>query len=751
MPAATPNELQPLSEAEKTRCIEAGTAFFGLHVWQGAELHVVHPPTSTGKGDTHLLLLGGGFFLMVVGLLRNPWGLLYGPVALFIALTFWNLFAKGRSSWTLRMQSKGFVYTRSGRWFPYKDRIRRGSLAEVSAIQRPSAKVEPKASTAERCRLWIQLGRERLRLPAQPDPQAALLEAIWSQHLGGTVADALPSAARAPAGMGHLYVSDRRPHGARVYAGQARLAPDAPERSVFVHLGHNLWGARIDRYTEVAARLERVAAAGLPHVCPALAVVVLDRAPAVLSARAEGLDLHQIIQRHGAMPASVCLELAARLAETIAAASVGRDAQGDPLPGHGRLESGMVLLDSAGTLSILEYAIQPAPSPPDQALFSFGSLPRIYSPEYLNRSAPTDDRYALGLMLLELLGGRPPFWDTDTLELLQNSLRPERQRAMVQQLVRDCAGLVPPGDRELPGGSRELSPGIQELVCELLAFAPTDRPAPNTLAARCRQLATEASGPRVEDWVAQHDLTVPVERDDALCGRVHMVQLQLPSTEATEVTSAASKAFDDPVAERTDWTPAAPPSSPSEWSLQAFSWANDSAQPRLKTVNAQKRVLASSRLNHAFVGFYFAGGLLLCLAGVLMMTENPVSATNVSAALASLLVGGAGVLLTVRWGPELFRPCTFDQRLGSFWKGHWAPPEVGTTRVTERHLPLSEIHAIQLIRQGNRSSPDSCELNLVRRDASRVHVVRHGKVDALRHDAAELAAFLGGVPVWDAM
>jgi hypothetical protein len=28
-------------------------------------------------------------------------------------------------------------------------------------------------------------------------------------------------------------------------------------------------------------------------------------------------------------------------------------------------------------------------------------------------------------------------------------------------------------------------------------------------------------------------------------------------------------------------------------------------------------------------------------------------------------------------------------------------------------------------------------------------VVRHGKVGELRHDADELAAFLGGVPVWD--
>ena len=241
MPAATPNELQPLSEAEKTRCIEAGTAFFGLHVWQGAELHVVHPPTSRAKGtDALLILLSGIFLAALVCLLSLSESVYFWILVQLLGLFFtWNVFAKGRSSWTLRMQPKGFVYARSGRWYPYHHQLRRGSRDEVSAIQRPSQTFWSLAAFREfvvsrlfimaspgDCLRSVQLGRCVLYLPAQTHPQAEQLEAIWSQHLGGTVADALPPDARAPAGMGQLYVSVRRPHGARVYAGQARLAPD---------------------------------------------------------------------------------------------------------------------------------------------------------------------------------------------------------------------------------------------------------------------------------------------------------------------------------------------------------------------------------------------------------------------------------------------------------------------------------------------------------------------------------------------
>ena len=507
MSSSTSPGLQPLTEAETTRCRADGTDFSGLHVWQGDELHVVRPlPSATGSVDAAALAMGVvglvalGCVLLLPGLETLAIGL---PGGLFALVLGWRLFSERRSSWTLRIQSKGFVYARSGRWFPHGNRILRGSLGEVSATWRRSAR-------GPGCRLRARLGGYTLDLLSQTLSDAEELAAVWALYRGGLVAEALPPAVRMPSGMGQVLVTDRLPHAVQLHAGQARLSAEAPVAPVFVHRGHNLWGVPVDRYREIAPRLWRVAAAGLPHVQPALAMVVLDGAPAVLSVPAEGLDLHQISQRHGPMPPSVCLELAARLAETIAAAAAG-GAESDPIPGHGRLEAGMVLLDETGCLSILEYGIQPAPRPPDQALFSFGSLPRVFSPEYLKGSAPTDDRYALGVLLLELLGGRPPFWDVSTLEFLQASLRPESQGAMVHALLDAC--------------DEAMGPGVRALVGALLAFAPEARPDVGTLAARCRALAAEAGGPLVEAWAGQHDLSVPVEQDGPLCGQVHVVRV----------------------------------------------------------------------------------------------------------------------------------------------------------------------------------------------------------------------------------
>ena len=464
-------------------------------------------PTSTGMSDGMAIALGllGFVSLGYVGLHPRLETLVIGvPGGLFVLLLAWLGFSASRSSWTLRLQTEGFVHARTGRWFPHGNRILRGALHEVSTIRRHAIRGPGR-------HLFARLGRYRLDLASQTRSHAEALEAIWTLYQTDGRVETLPPASLVPKGMGHVLIAHRLPHAVQVYSGQARLSAAKPSVEVFVHRGHNLWGVDTERYRELAPRLDAVASAGLPHVQPALAVVSLDGTPAVLSAPAAGLDLHQISQRHGPLPPSVCLELAARIAETIAAASNSSGANKEGLPGHGRLEAGMVLLDSTGTLSILEYAIQPVPQPPGQALFSFGSLPRVFSPEYLNGSAPTDDRYALGVVLLELLDGRPPFWDVSTLEFLRASVRAERQAAMVHDLLNACR------DR--------LSPEVRALVGELLSFEPTARPDRGRLAARCRTLAARGNGPTVEDWACDHDLSLPAVPDEPLCKRVHVVGL----------------------------------------------------------------------------------------------------------------------------------------------------------------------------------------------------------------------------------
>ncbi|MCA9173660.1 MAG: hypothetical protein KDB14_04165 [Planctomycetales bacterium] len=75
--------------------------------------------------------------------------------------------------------------------------------------------------------------------------------------------------------------------------------------------------------------------------------------------------------------------------------------------------------------------------------------------------------------------------------------------------------------------------------------------------------------------------------------------------------------------------------------------------------------------------------------------------------------------------------------------------------VSEREgnkVQLSRICALQLFRwicDANGEGPyDVFELNLIRQDGSRVHVLTHGDLQSIRADAHELARLLG-VPLWE--
>lgn len=97
-------------------------------------------------------------------------------------------------------------------------------------------------------------------------------------------------------------------------------------------------------------------------------------------------------------------------------------------------------------------------------------------------------------------------------------------------------------------------------------------------------------------------------------------------------------------------------------------------------------------------------------------------------------------------------PIVFDRQKGFFWKGRKAPDQVFNPAEIKTCAALDTVHALQLLREycrGNKSSYYSYELNLVLRDGTRLNVIDHGNLKALREDAAQLGAFLGK-PVWDA-
>jgi len=94
---------------------------------------------------------------------------------------------------------------------------------------------------------------------------------------------------------------------------------------------------------------------------------------------------------------------------------------------------------------------------------------------------------------------------------------------------------------------------------------------------------------------------------------------------------------------------------------------------------------------------------------------------------------------------------TFDKISGFYWRGKKGPREVPNAHADKRFTAFSNIYALQIIRERVRSDEStysSYELNLIRKDKSRVNVTDHSNIKRLREDAKLLSEFLG-VPVWD--
>jgi hypothetical protein len=98
------------------------------------------------------------------------------------------------------------------------------------------------------------------------------------------------------------------------------------------------------------------------------------------------------------------------------------------------------------------------------------------------------------------------------------------------------------------------------------------------------------------------------------------------------------------------------------------------------------------------------------------------------------------------------KPIVFDKISGFYWKGRKEPNISVREEELKNACRLSSIYAIQILRErvrSNKSTYYSYEINLVKKDGSRLNVIDHGKKAVILEDAKKLSEFLGK-PVWDA-
>lgn len=229
------------------------------------------------------------------------------------------------------------------------------------------------------------------------------------------------------------------------------LLPDAPSAQRFV--------------------AEARAAAGLTHpaIVPVFDVIEDPETPAIVLRYVEGETLADRISRLGPMPAPEAAAIAASLAGALAHAHQVGLVHRDVKPGN-------VLVDADGHAQLVDFGIARAlegaedHTAPGDVL---GTL-RYMAPEQL-AGQPVDartDLYALGLVLHELLAGRPAFEVTSP-----------------AALVGAQRGGPPPPPAGTPAP-------VADLLGELLAADPAGRPADAaTVEARLRAVAESPASP----------------------------------------------------------------------------------------------------------------------------------------------------------------------------------------------------------------------------------------------------------------
>jgi serine/threonine-protein kinase len=239
-------------------------------------------------------------------------------------------------------------------------------------------------------------------------------------------------------GMGKVYEAEERLSGRRVALKVLRpeLARSEPARRLF------------ENEMSILARLDH------PNVVRCLACTEIEGELVMALELLEGRTLRQLIATDDALDWQRALGIVRQIAGALVAAH-----EHEPPIVHRDLKPENVMILDDGTIKVTDFGIAKVLAALGNATtHSVGTL-QYMSPEQID-AAPIDarsDLYALGLVLYELLTGRPPFESSSPRELLNMQ----------------CTKAPPP----LPESVRRALPrGVERLLLELLEKSPGDRP-----------------------------------------------------------------------------------------------------------------------------------------------------------------------------------------------------------------------------------------------------------------------------------
>jgi serine/threonine-protein kinase len=240
-------------------------------------------------------------------------------------------------------------------------------------------------------------------------------------------------------GMGKVYEAEERLSGRRVALKVLRpeLARSEPARRLF------------ENEMSILARLDH------KNVVRCLACAEIDGELVMALELLEGRTLRQLLATDDALDWQRALAIVQQIASALAAAH-----EHEPAIVHRDLKPENVMILADGTIKVTDFGIAKVLAALGNATtHSVGTL-QYMSPEQID-ATPVDarsDLYALGLVLYELLTGRPPFESSSPRELL--NMQCTKKPPALPESVR-----------------RALPRGVERLLFELLEKSPDDRPA----------------------------------------------------------------------------------------------------------------------------------------------------------------------------------------------------------------------------------------------------------------------------------
>jgi serine/threonine protein kinase/Mg-chelatase subunit ChlD len=225
--------------------------------------------------------------------------------------------------------------------------------------------------------------------------------------------------------------------------GAVWLAQDTQlGRSVALKVPHFSPGDGPEMLERFYREARAAAAIRHPHVCPVYDVGQINGVHYLTMAYIDGPPLSDLIRGRGPLPAAPAAALARQLAQALQVAHglgiVHRD-----------LKPGNVLVGADGEPAITDFGLARRVEAGEERLTRSGAIlgtPPYMSPEQVEGTGevgPASDVYSLGVMLYELLTGRPPFAGPLTEVLWQVRFKePERPSALRPDLDPQLEAIV---------------------------------------------------------------------------------------------------------------------------------------------------------------------------------------------------------------------------------------------------------------------------------------------------------------------